>query len=229
MDDLLTYPLAFDPGTRWAYHEGLNLVGYAIERITKQTLRDYVKENILNPLDMNDTDWYYDEEVYDRIAKVCIPAGGTLIPGGESFAFNICGPVRTYCEGATGLNSTVEDYAKFAQMLLNGGKFNNHRILEAESVGLMTGRNLLPDGIIDEKTGLPARFSIGFRVYDKSNKILDIISDRAFEWPGMTGAKLFVEPEQDAIFIIFNSVLDMDNTKFKKEYLPYVYDIVCTK
>lgn len=229
MDELLCYPLAFEPGTKWSYHEGLNLAGYAIERITGQPLREYVKQNILEPLGMTDTDWYYDEEDYKRISKVCVTGESGLTIGGEAFAFNICGSNRTYCEGATGLNSSVEDYAKFAQMLLNRGEYNNHKILTPESVELMTSKSLVADGIIDEFDGLPARFALGFRVYDETNKPYDKISNSAFSWSGMTGCKLLVDPQYDAIFLVFNSVLMFDNKKFNNEFLPYAYNLICTK
>jgi len=57
---LVKYPLGFDPGTEWSYHISSNMLGYLIELIAEKTLREYVKETILEPLGMDDTDWYYE-------------------------------------------------------------------------------------------------------------------------------------------------------------------------
>ena len=73
---LAKYPLGFDPGTKWDYHVSTNMLGYLIERISGKPLREYVKETVLLPLGMDDTDWYYDPEALARFERAFIVMQG---------------------------------------------------------------------------------------------------------------------------------------------------------
>jgi len=124
---LAQYPLGFDPGSEWSYHISTNMLAYLVEQISGQPLRDYVKENVLIPLGMNDTDWYYDPEKLDRFVKAYNAVDGKLEPATNMYSEGTISRQQTYCEGAIGLNGPIEDYAKFCQMLLNKGEFNGHQ------------------------------------------------------------------------------------------------------
>ncbi len=78
---LAKYPLGFDPGTEWNYHISTNMLGYMVERISGKSLREYVKETILIPLGMENTDWYYQPEALARFVKPYIAVEGKLNPG----------------------------------------------------------------------------------------------------------------------------------------------------
>jgi CubicO group peptidase (beta-lactamase class C family) len=137
---LAQYPLGFDPGARWHYHLSTNMLGYMIERISGQPLRDYIKQAVLEPLGMDDTDWYYEPEALDRFVTPYSLVEGELVPGSKLYVEGAVSPQQTYTEGAIGLNGPIGDYAKFAQMLLNKGEFNGRRILKPETEELIIGQ-----------------------------------------------------------------------------------------
>ncbi|MEJ1730087.1 serine hydrolase domain-containing protein, partial [Escherichia coli] len=80
MLDLARYPLGFDPGTEWDYHVSTNMLAYMIERISGKTLREYVKETILEPLGMEHTDWYYAPDMLEHFVKPYNAVDGKLEP-----------------------------------------------------------------------------------------------------------------------------------------------------
>jgi methyl acetate hydrolase len=135
----LTTPLTFDPGERWQYGIGIDWVGKAVEAATGQRLGRYMKDNLLDPLGMNDTAFKIGEAQRKRLAKIHArtPDGlvstDTEIPQEPEFEM-----------GGGGLYSTVGDYLKFAQAILNGGALNGARALKPETVELMS-KNAMGD------------------------------------------------------------------------------------
>src|SRR5690606_11184633 len=164
---LAKYPLGFDPGTEWNYHVSTNMLGYLVERISGKPLRDYVKETILDPLGMDNTDWFFAPEALEKFVKPYEAVDGQLIPASTLFAEGAVCSEHTYAEGALGLNGPIEDYAKFCQMLLNKGEFNGKRILKPETVELMTSVNRLPEV---NSGGNGFQFGLGFELYNKDKK-----------------------------------------------------------
>ena len=105
---LAKYPLGHDPGTHWEYHVSTNMLGYLIERISGKPLREYVREKVLLPLGMNETDWYYPPEALDRFVKAYRVVDGKLEPGLNIYSEGTVRPEQTYAEGAIGLNGPIE-------------------------------------------------------------------------------------------------------------------------
>jgi CubicO group peptidase (beta-lactamase class C family) len=196
---LVKYPLGFDPGTQWNYHVSLNMLGYLIERISGRPLREYVRETVLIPLGMQDTDWYYEPEALARFVKAYRVVEGKLQPGSNIYSEGTVSAQQTYCEGAIGLNGPIEDYAKFCQMLLNRGEFNGRRILRAETVELMTTVNRLPENSGAE---LGFQFGLGFELH-KQKKPVPAVSDRAFAFGGLMGTAYIIDPEHDLIALFY--------------------------
>jgi CubicO group peptidase (beta-lactamase class C family) len=200
MLDLVKYPLGFNPGTEWNYHVSTNMLGYMIERISGKTLQEYVKETVLEPLGMNDTDWYYEPEALDRFVNVYNYEDGKLEPASNMFSEATISKQQTYAEGAIGLNGPIEDYAKFCQMMLNKGTFNEHQILKPETVELMTTINRLPE----ENTGGEGfQFGLGFELYNQQKKPVPAVSNKAYAWGGLYGTSYIIDPENDMIALIY--------------------------
>jgi CubicO group peptidase (beta-lactamase class C family) len=202
MQALVKYPLGFDPGTRWEYHVSSNMLGYLIERISGKSLRDYVKETILVPLGMKDTDWFYEPTALERFVKAYRSANGKLEPGSNIYSEGTVSEQQTYCEGAIGLNGPIEDYAKFCQMLLNKGEFNGRRILRPETVELMTTIDRLP-----ETSGAAPgfQFGLGFELH-REKKPVPAVSDSAFAWGGMMGTGYIIDPDRDLIALYYTNM-----------------------
>ena len=110
--DLMLLPLAFDPGTQWNYHPSLDVCGYLVEYFSGKPLRDYVKETIITPLGMIDSDWYYPESYRDRMVTAYIERDGKLVAqpdvwsgGADLTTMGWRSPFHEdtrYCQGGTG-------------------------------------------------------------------------------------------------------------------------------
>ncbi len=199
MRALARYPLGFDPGTRWEYHISTNMLAYLIERISGKPLREYVKETVLQPLGMNDTDWYYEPAALARFVKPYRVVDGSLEPGSTLYSEGTVSAQQTYAEGAIGLNGPIEDYARFCQMLLNKGEFNGHRVLKPETIELMTTINRLPESSGAENG---FQFGLGFELH-RAKKPVPAVSDSAFAWGGMFGTGYIVDPTHDLIALFY--------------------------
>jgi len=207
MHALVKYPLGFDPGTEWSYHVSTNMLGYMVERISGRPLREYVKETILGPLGMNNTDWFFPPDALERFVKPYSAVDGKLEAGSPAFAEGAVCHEQTYCEGAIGLNGPIEDYAKFCQMLLNKGSFNGHRILKPETVELMTTMNRLPD---DSDGGKDFKFGLGFELYHNLKKPVAAVSNTAYAWGGMLGTEYLIDPQNDLIVLFYVNMYKRD-------------------
>ncbi|MFD2164168.1 serine hydrolase domain-containing protein [Paradesertivirga mongoliensis] len=200
MEALAKYPLGFDPGSEWNYHVSTNMLGYMIERISGKPLREYIKETILTPLGMNDTDWYFEPKKLSRFVKVYNAVNGNLEPASNMYAQGTISKEQTYAEGAIGLNGPIQDYAKFCQMLLNKGTFNGKRILKAETIDQMTKINQLPE---KNSGGKGFKFGLGFELYNQDKKPAPEVSNSAYAWGGLYGTEYIIDPENDLIALFY--------------------------
>lgn len=210
---LSRFPLGFDPGSEWNYHISTNMLAYMVELISGKSLRDYVKETILVPLGMDDTDWYYPQEALSRFVSPYNYVDGKLTEGSTMYADATISDSQSYCEGAIGLNGPIEDYAKFCQMLLNKGEFNGHQILKPETVELMTKVNRLPEL---NSGGKGFRFGLGFELYNEHKKPVPSVSNSAYAWGGMLGTEYIVDPENELVVLFYINM-------FKRESLYPVF------
>ncbi len=223
MLDLARYPLGFDPGTEWDYHVSTNMLAYMIERISGKTLREYVKETILEPLGMEHTDWYYAPDMLEHFVKPYNAVDGKLEPATMMNMFargTICSD-QTYCEGAIGLNGPIGDYARFCQMMLNKGTFNGRQILKAETVEAMTMINRLPD---ENSGGEGFQFGLGFELYNELKKPVPAVSNTAYAWGGMLGTQYIIDPENDMIVLYYINMLRSEPTY--PSFLCKVYEML---
>ena len=217
---LAKYPLGFDPGTEWSYHVSTNMLGYMIERISGKPLRKYVQETVLEPLGMNDTDWYYEPEALSRFVKPYRVVDGRLEPASTMYSEGTISEEQTYCEGAIGLNGPIEDYAKFCRMLLNKGEFNGRRLLKPETVEMMTTVNRLPE---KNSGGDGFRFGLGFELYNEHKKPVSEVSNSAFAWGGLMGTAYIIDPGHNMIALFYINMYN--NEPVYPEFLSKAYQL----
>jgi CubicO group peptidase (beta-lactamase class C family) len=142
MSKLASIPLAFQPGTAWQYGYSLDAAGYLIEVISGQPLDRFLKERIFDPLGMIDTGFFVPEEKRDRLTSLYRKQDGNLVKaGGDGFTV----PPRLFA-GGSGLVSTMNDYIRFSEMLLNGGTVDGKRILSEDAVKLIV-TDQLPENV----------------------------------------------------------------------------------
>ncbi len=132
-------PLAFQPGTRWRYSLAIDVLGHIIELISGQPLDQFFKERLFEPLGMADTDFYVPEAKSSRLAALYgHPEGATELQLLEAPANSPRLHKPSFLSGGGGLVSTAGDYARFAQMLVNGGELDGTRVLAPTTVDLFT-------------------------------------------------------------------------------------------
>ncbi len=133
-------PLAFQPGEKWLYGTGADVIGAVIEVVTGKRFGEFLREELFEPLGMVDTDFYCPEEKQNRFAENYEYKDGKLVPAnwqhlGLTYLFK---QKPAFESGGAGLCSTMDDYAAFAEMLLNKGVYNGRRILSENAVRYMT-------------------------------------------------------------------------------------------
>ena len=196
-------PLMFEPGTTYAYSRATDLLGSLIEVVSGHTLGEFLRENILDPLGMTDTRFDVKPSQHQRIAEpfaVC-PDSGEAVD-----LIDIRKPYPMESGGA-GLVSTVGDYARFLQCLLNGGTLNGQRILMPNTVRNMTSDHLggMEQHFTQRSGNMLSRgvgFGLGFSV--KLQDGLDPLPGSAglYGWGGIGGTTFFVDPAKDLFGIL---------------------------
>lgn len=214
-------PLGFEPGTEWNYNFDMDVIAYLVEILSGKTLQEYLKEVLFEPLGMDFTAYYYDDKsLASRIVKTYRVVDGEFV-GGRSFGGSIFEGPKTYAGGTFGLYGPIQDYAKFCQMLLNKGEFNNHRILKPETIDLML-KNRLPEV---NNGGKGFQFGLGFELFgNPDQKKVPQMSDSCFRWGGAAGTEYLVDPENDLVILYYISIMGYD-TKTYPTYLDAVYKL----
>ena len=200
-------PLREQPGTRWRYSIGMDVMGLIIERITGQSYDDYLREHLFAPLRMDDTGFTLPQAKMERLLPnhYMEPADGTLrtaqTPGDPGN-----GQVTLFL-GGSGLVSTAEDYLRFAEMLRNNGELDAVRILGAKTLEYMTKDHLpgLLDAIDEEsitwKDYRSFGFGLGFAVTTNPVAAGILGSPGEYYWNGFAGTLFWVDPVEDIVAI----------------------------
>ena len=205
MKALASLPLSFDPGERFHYSHATDVLGFLVGRIAGVSFRDFLIERIFTPLGMVDTDFFVPPEKRDRAAVLyrLDDALSALEP--VPFAKRD-GPPR-FCGGGGGLISTVDDYLKFARMLLGGGMVDGVRLLKADTVAQMTANRLTEAQRQITFMGMPfwagQGFGLGLSVITDAEKQawMGAGSKGAFGWPGAFGTWWQADPALNLILI----------------------------
>ncbi len=196
---LASLPLEHDPGTTWEYSRSTDVLGAVVETISGQSLEEFMTTRIFDPLGMTDTAFYVDDEAdYPRIAEA-FPDQAKL-GAGDIFDPRVRKPNQS---GGGGLMSTVHDYAKFAQMMLNGGELNGTRLLSPKTVQLMTSNQL--DGITPGKYYLPGPgygFGLGYGVRLEDGNAPSFGTKGDYNWGGAAGTGYYADPAEDMIALL---------------------------
>lgn len=194
-------PLRFEPGTKWEYcQSGINSLGRIVEVVSGQSLPDFMRERIFQPLGMKDTTFYLSEDQAARLAKSYKLEDGKLEETGN---FLLQGHKETsrrrYPAANGGLFSTAADYARFCQMLLNDGSLDGKRILKPETVRQMC--TIQTDEI---RTGFtPGNgWGLGVCVVRQPQGVTAMLSPGTFGHGGAYGTQAWIDPARGAIYIL---------------------------
>jgi len=209
IDKLAKIPLLYQPGKQWVYSMSMDIQGYIVEKLSGQTLPDFMAANIYKPLGMKDAGFYVPAGKRNRFAALYENDlhGGIQPDTSNAAGFADYSAQPTMPSGGGGMVSTAEDYYRFAQMLANNGQLNGQRILAPATVKLMTS-NHLPPSLLTGEFSIGAQlmrpgFGYGYNcavVFDPPEANLPE-GKGTFFWDGAAGTWFWVDPTNDVVFV----------------------------
>lgn len=204
---MASLPFESQPGERWVYGYSTDILGALIEQVSGQTLDELLRSRIFAPLGMNDTHFYVPDSKRDRVATVYslgatgrierTPDQGGMISQGSYSS----GPRRSFSGGA-GLVSTARDYARFLQMMLNGGELDGVRLLSRPTVELMTSNHLRGLAFSDGQG-----FGLGFSVVTDLGARGTPGSVGEFGWGGAYHSTYWVDPKEQMVVVYLTQLI----------------------
>lgn len=223
-EKLSKLPLAFHPGEQWSYGVCVDVQAYLVEKLSGKPFDQYVIENILKPLKMDHTGYVPSD--MGEFAAVYNRAGGQLTRVPDSIANDFNKQEWPLKPGGFGLTSTVDDYMRFARMLVNGGKLDDAVVLKEETVKLMA-TNQLSDSVT-ERMWLPSKGRVGFgidfavRLEEAQGPDEKVGAVGEFFWDGAASTLFWVDPKNQITAVLFLQIFPFDNP-VHKEFKDAVY------
>jgi len=190
-------PAAFHPGDHWQYGSSTDYVAVLVEKISGQSIDQFLKERIFEPLGIEDTHYNVPREKVDRVAGVYrrVDDGMELLRA-PSFQ-----EPTTYFPGVAGLSGTSSDYFRFAQMIANGGELDGVRLLGRMTVDLMISNHTGEKDVYVRGPGYG--FGLGFGVLVDPTKSFDTLSAGSYGWGGAWGTLYWADPAEDLVGLMF--------------------------
>jgi len=223
-------PLAYQPGTKWSYSDAVDVQAYLVQKISGVPFDEYLKLHIFRPLGMTSTRHTILPTDPDRPQLAALYTrndDGTFTRQSDEEAYGYNGAVWPYKSGSAGLVSTLDDYMKFARMLLGGGKLGRARILKPETVKLMA-TDALPKEVTD-KSWLPSKGSVGFgidfavRIAPPKDAQESSGAVGEFFWDGKFSTLFWVDPKNDIAAVLFTQMEPFDRVHLHKTFRDAVY------
>jgi len=194
---LAATPLEFQPGTRWLYSPGaaFDTLGRIVEIASNTPLDRFLAQRVFGPLEMKDTSFYPSEAQLSRLITAYTKSEKGLTKNPQQITMSS----KVYFSGGGGLVSTVDDYARFAQMLANGGELGTARLLSPRTVKLM-GSVHVPATLNGRRPG--EGYGLSVRVVSDAVGGNHRVSDGAFGWSGAYGTHFWVDQKEDLIAVM---------------------------
>ncbi len=224
-------PLSFQPGTDFVYHIGYPVLSVVLEKAAGKPLDEFYRERIFEPLGMKDTSFYVPQDKIARFPTCYIPK---RIDGEYKLAvndtpensFKVKGPKSVFDVGGSfgGNISTIADYARFSQMLLNRGELDGARIISRKSVEMMVANHI--GDIHNTITGRGFGFGLGVSQYLGGAVRPVLRSVGTFHWGGAAGTASFMDPKEDLLGLCFTQVLQhhmMPANFYQEDFERLVY------
>lgn len=224
---LASIPLVFQPGTQWAYGPSVDVQALLVERLSGQPFDQYLQKNIFDPLGMEATRYYYGPEAKSRLAAIYSRSDDGAFTPEPSSRYEYNASMPTLKRGGSGLISTLDDYMRFARMLLNEGELEGNRILQPETVKLMA-TDAIPEEVT-EKMWLPTKGQVGFGIDFAVRLAPPIDAEEAsgevgeFFWDGFASTLFWVDPENAIAAVLFTQYIPFGSVPVHKTFRDAVY------
>jgi CubicO group peptidase (beta-lactamase class C family) len=230
IDQLAVLPLEFSPGERWNYSVATDVLGYLIEVLSGQSLPDFMRTQLFEPLGMVDTSFEIPADKVPRLASCYernLQKEMVLQDDCQDSHF----ARRTFWSGGGGLLSTARDYYRFSQMLLNGGTLDGQRVIGSRTLQFMT-RNHLPRGAdmsqyatgsFSETVYEGVGFGLGF-----ANKLDPVRngfpgSVGSYFWGGLASTLFWVDPTEDLVVLFLTQLIPSSTFNFRGQLESMIY------
>ncbi len=201
IERLAHLPLMHQPGEHFTYGLNTDVLGYLVEVLSGQSLAEYFRERIFEPLGMKDSYFYLPKEKYNRLAmlhsedksKHVVNMEPKIGINGEFYRDYPLDPDGKFYSGGGGLVSTAYDYTLFMESLMNGGVLNGKRILSAHSIRLMT-QNQIGDLYVNGSR--LTKFGLGFEIVTDAASGRSTSPPGTFSWGGMFSSTYWIDPQE---------------------------------
>jgi CubicO group peptidase (beta-lactamase class C family) len=215
-------PLLHDPGEKYTYGLSTDVLGYLVEVISGKSFKDFLDERLFGPLGMEDACFFLQAGKVDRLVPVYANTSKGLIASDEPlYEYPVKGN-GSYFSGAAGICCTIMDYARFMQMMNNGGSYNGHQILGRKTIDLMTMNqvgSLYGDG----------GFGLGFGLVSDKNKHQILSSVGNYSWGGYFSTSYWMDPEEDLIGLFFTQMFPMQYGDIHRKFQVLTYQALTGK
>ncbi|MFC5409477.1 serine hydrolase domain-containing protein [Larkinella bovis] len=220
---LATRPLVQDPGETFTYGLNTDIIGRLVEILSGKPLDVAMRERVLEPLGMNDTHFYLPASKASRLVELYAKGSAdkplSLHDNVSNRTYPVAG-AKTYFAGGAGLVGPIEDYAKFCQMLLNGGSFNEKRILGRKTVDMMLENQIGEAEVWDRRD----KFGLGFQLITSRSHYGDQATPGAYTWGGAYCSEYTIDPKENLILLVYTNVMPYAHyTDFVRKFRMAVY------
>ena len=224
MQIIATVPLMYQPGEQFSYGLSTDILGYLVEVLSGQSLEDFFRTRIFNPLGMEDSYFHLPVNKQSRLMNLYqdnAAGNGIMKATGEYVDY----PKQKglFYSGGGGLSSTTMDYAIFQQMLLNEGQYKGKRLLEPKTIEMMRSNQI--GNVKAASLFIPGhmdKFGLGFEVISPPESTKGSISDGSFGWGGAFGSLYWIDPEEN---LIVHLVIQKTGsyTELRSDFITTVY------
>lgn len=197
---LAKLPLHHEPGSKFTYSEGLDVLGYLIELVSGMPFDEFLQTRLFTPLGMSQTGFYLTEVQGKKLATIHKKVGGEW----EAFPVTFYDPdypktgAKAFFSGGAGLSSTAEDYAKFLQMYLNGGTYDGVKFLSSTTI-----KTILSNQVGDLLGNGGKDYGLAFGLVDEQGVVQGGIGSLGtFDWGGYFNTQYFADPVTNTIGIL---------------------------
>lgn len=213
---LAKVPLLAEPGTQWHYSVAVDVQALLVERLSGMKFADYVQKHIFDPLKMRESGWHQPMDRLPRLAATYVKQDGKLVRQDDARIRAMNFPGATLTMGGAGIVAPIDDYMRFARMLLNGGELDGARILKPATIRLMATDQL--DPAITERQWLMGKIEGGFgfdfavRTARPTGPERNRGAVGEFFWDGAATTLFWVDPANDMTVVFFVQTMPFDGT-----------------
>ncbi len=223
-----TLPLEFQPGEKWRYSYAVDIQALLVQRLSGEPFDEYLQEHVLKPLGMTHTSFFVSPEQREKLAAVYDwNTNGTFTrqPDEKAFEFNTAHWPLT--PGSYGLTSTLDDYSRFARMLLNGGELDGARILHPATMRMMSTSQLDPatsdrSWLVSDKgeMGFGIDFAVRIDPPKRGGKAGEV---GEFFWDGAANTLFWVDPKNKLTAVLFTQYKPFGKVPLHKDFRAAIY------